>query len=96
MALFITFFTAALWHRCPPYERIQGGMTKQEVRYILGHSARLEPIGCQGDWMLPRKLPRAEDEEEELWSTTRGWVKIAYDNRGKVVYVAVRNLNRAH
>lgn len=68
IALFGTFFIAALWHACPPYERIQHGMTKQEVRYILGHSAHREPIGGQGDWMVPRKLPAEEGEEKELLS----------------------------
>ena len=89
IAFFGTFFRAALWHARPPYQRIQGGMTKEEVRYILGRSARMEQLVGEGDWMLPDKLPH---EEEELWSTTQVRIKLAYNDRGKVIYRAVRKL----
>jgi hypothetical protein len=98
IALSATLFAAAVWRGCPPYQRISKGMTKEEVRYILGRSARLAPIGSAGDWRAWRvfgKFPEAEAEaEEELWSTRKAWIRIGYDDEGKVLSIGVRHLNR--
>src|ERR1700730_7421975 len=82
-ALSVTLFAAAVWNGRPPYQRISKGMTKAEVRYILGRSARLAPIGSAGDWSVFSKVPEAETEaeaEEELWSTSKAWIRIGYDD----------------
>jgi hypothetical protein len=95
-ALSVTLFAAAVWNGCPPYQRISKGMTKEEVRYILGRSARLAPIGSAGDWSVFSKVSedREEEAEEELWSTDKAWIRICYDNDGKVLYIGVRRLDR--
>src|SRR6266849_8792328 len=97
-ALSVTLFAAAVWNGCPPYQRISKGMTKEEVRYILGRSARLAPIGSAGDWRDWRvfgKFPEAQAEaEEELWNTSKAWIRIGYDDDGKVLSIGVRHLDR--